>query len=578
MRGSSMIAVLVFFLLPAQTNRTPVAARAAEVRSEVDAGPTNDVVSMAISPDGRKLVYVAAAGNLHQLWLRSLDSDRVQPLPGTEGATLPFPFWSPDSKSIGFFSDGELKRLDLDSLKIRTLVPYAHWGRGGTWGPDDTILYSRLGGYVIYKVSANGGELEPVTQLVPPQELVHEYPEFLPDGRHFLYYVDGLPGARGIYAASMNGRENKRLVDSEAAGSFAAGRLLFVNHGALYSQAFDPVRLLLSGSPSRLADNVPVNALRAAVSTSNGHIAYRIGSAGNMQQVTWFDRKGTRLETVGAPFIAGGAPPSLSPDRHTLILQRSTDGNLDLWMLDMSQGVFSRFTSDESRENFPVWSPNGRRVAFSSNRNEYSELYEKPVEVTAAETLILTEPNLRHPMDWSHDGRYLLYRTGRPDLWALQMNGLVEIPIIESPPEAELRWPQFSPDGKWIAFESNKSSDKPGRIEIHIHGPFEPPALGQTSAPISINGGVWARWRADGKELYYLAPDGMLMAVPIELDSGGKNFKAGTPIQLFAPPVIGWESSNFAQQYVVSDDGQRILVIASPNAESPIKVILNWKP
>jgi hypothetical protein len=159
-----------------------------------------------------------------------------------------------------------------------------------------------------------------------------------------------------------------------------------------------------------------------------------------------------------------------------------------------------------------------------------------------------------------------------PDLWALRINGLFEIPILRGP--AELLWPQFSPDGKWIAFESNES----GKVEVHIHGPFEPPSLGQTSRPISTNGGVWARWRGDGKELYYLAPDGMLMAVPIDFNSNGQDFKAGTPVPLFALPVIGWESSNFAQQYVPSDDGQRFLVIDSPNAESPMKVTLNWKP
>jgi Tol biopolymer transport system component len=572
MKGSLMIATLLLALSPVQTKPVPIAAPGAEVRSEIAAGLTNDVVSMAISPDGRKLVYVAASGNVHQLWLRYLDSDRIVPLPGTEGTTLPFPFWSPDSNSIGFFSKGELKRMDLDSMRIRTLVTYEHWGRGGTWNQDGTILYSRLGQYVIYKVSSNGGPAVPVTRLEAPAQLVHEFPQFLPDGKHFIYYVDGLSSVRGIYAASIDGLENKRLVETESAGSFAAGRLLFVKDGTLYSQEFDPVRLLLSGTTERLADDVPEIALRSAVSTANGHIAYRTGSAGARQQVTWFDRTGKQLETVGAPFTGGGAPPSLSPDRSTMILQRATGANLDLWMLKLSNGEFSRFTSDPSRDFGAVWSSDGRRIIFSSNRNGYSELYVKPVGVAAAETLLLAEQGLRHPMDASKDGRYLLYRNGRPDVFALQLNGLVEIPILEG--NSEFRWPQFSPDGKWIAVESDVS----GKIEIHIHGPFAPPSMGNTSRPISINGGVWARWRADGKELYYLAPDGMLMAVPIDFDSTGTSFKAGTPTPLFAPPVIGWESSNFGQQYLPSEDGQRFLVIASPNAVSPIKVILNWKP
>jgi Tol biopolymer transport system component len=537
--------------------------------AQIAAPPTNDVVSMALSPDGQKLVYVGLVENRRRLWVRTLSTNRERALPDTEGVTLPFPFWSPDSKSVGFFSDGKLKRIDVESGSPQTLVTGVNWARGGTWSQNGTILYSSLGIYNIVRVSDSGGATRAVTLRETPQQFTHLHPQFLPDGRTFLFYLDGFPAVRGIYSGTLDSPVTKRLLDSESAGVYASGRLLFVRDGTLFAQDFDPARLTLSGVPSRIAEDVPVVVSRPAVSVSSaGDIAYRTGSAGSTAQLTWFDRSGKTLETVGAPFMAGGAAPALSPDGRTLIVQRTTGGNIDLWTVDMSSRTFARFTSDPARDNYPAWSPDGRRIAFSSNRSGSSEMFEKPFGQSAVETLMMATAGLRHPMDWSQE--YLLYRKNSPDLWALQTLTLAEIPILAPPPAGtEIRWPQFSPDGKWVAFQSNQS----GNVEIHIHGPFAPPSIGSTSARVSTNGGAWPRWRGDGKELFYLAPDGMLMAVPIEIAANGQSFMAGTPQRLFAPPVPGWDNSNFAQQYLISRDGQRILVVASVAVNSPIKVI-----
>jgi Tol biopolymer transport system component len=200
-------------------------------------------------------------------------------------------------------------------------------------------------------------------------------------------------------------------------------------------------------------------------------------------------------------------------------------------------------------------------------------MYEKPFGVPAAETLMFLTPQVRHPMDWSRDGRYLTYRKNNPDVWVVRANGMEEISVL--PSSGEYRWQQFSPDGRWLAFQSFAT----GRNEVHIYGPFEPPSPGKTSKALSINGGAWVRWSSDGKELFYAALDGTLMSIPLEFSADGKDFKAGTPVPLFKAPLAGGPDNNsLAQQYMVSKDGQRFLVIAAPAVESPIKVIRNWKP
>jgi Tol biopolymer transport system component len=528
---------------------------------------------MAISPDGRKLASVGLSEGRNRLWVQTIESEGARALPGTEDAS--FPFWSPDSRSIGYFADNRLQRMDLETGLTRTLVTGATWPAGGTWNRDGTILYARHGQYVIWRIRDTGGAPQPVTQLQVPEQYVHIHPQFLPDGRHFLYYVQGTAAARGVYVGQLDSFDTRRLVDSEAAGTYAADRLLFLRGGTLFAQEFDPIQLTLSGSPVALATQVPIGGRSvAAIASSGGHVAYRTGSGGSVRQLTWFDRSGKTLSTVGQPVLTGTAAPSLSPDGNSVLLPVLVEGIGDIWAADVRSGSFTPLTSDPSNENYPAWSADGSRIVFSSNRTRSHQMYEKRVGIGAAGETVLLSGDFRHPMDWSRDGRYLLYRTGYPDLWALQLDGLREVPIVRAG-RGEIRWPQFSPDGKWIAFQSNAT----GRNEIYIHGPFEPPSMGQISTPVSVDGGAWVRWRADGRELFYTRPDGTLMAVPIDFDSTGRQFTAGKPVPLFTAPMAGGpDNVNVAQQYMVSKDGQRFLVLAAPAVQSPIKVILNWNP
>ena len=575
MKTFLMAAVVIAFLSAQTKEQAPVPAPVPESRIEVAAAPTNEVASMAISPDGRMLAFVGLSEGRNRLWVQALDSGVARPLPGTEDAS--FPFWSPDSRSIGFFGDNKLQRMDLETGARQTLVAGATWPAGATWNRDGTILYARHGQYVIWRIPDTGGAPQRVTEVQAPEQQVHIHPQFLPDGRHFLYYVQGASVARGIYVGWLDSRETRRVVDADAAGAYAAGRLLFVKGGTLFAQEFDPVRLTLSGRPTPLAEHVPIGGRSlAAITSAAGHIGYRTGLQGSVRQLTWFDRSGKELSTVGQPLLTSLAAPSISPDGNSVVLNVLVEGNGDIWTADLRSGSFTPVTSDLSNDSYPAWSSDGARIVFSSNRTNSSEMYQKTVGIKAGrETLLYgSRGSFRHPMDSSRDGRYLLYRTGFPDLWALQLDGLREVSVIPAG-LAEIRWPQFSPDGRWIAFQSNAS----GRNEIYVHGPFEPPSMGRTSTRLSVDGGAWVRWRGDGKELFYARPDGTLIAIPIDVDSTGQNFKAGNPVSLFAAPMAGGpDNNNVAQQYMVSRDGQRFLVLAAPAVRSPIKVILNWKP
>jgi Tol biopolymer transport system component len=541
---------------------------------DIAAAPTNDLVSMAISNDGRMLAFVGVHEGRNRIWVQSLETQVARAFPGTEDAS--FPFWSPDGKNIGFFAKDKLLRINVESGVIQTVEPNVTWGAGGTWNRNGTILFGSHRRFMITRVPDTGGLPEMITFTTGPRQLSHLHPQFLPDDRHFLYYVTGTPEDRGIYVGDIDSRETRRLVDSEAAGVYASGRLLFLKNSNLFSQQFDPVKLTLSGSPTLLAENVPLGGRSvAAFSSAAGHVIYRTGLEGAARRLTWFDRSGKELGTVGKPFYAGAGAPSLSPDGNTAVVNVLVEGAGDIVTIDVRSGEIKPFITDPANDSYPVWHPDGRRIAFSSNRTNAYEMYEKPFGFAAAETLVFPTPGVRHAMDWSRDGRYLTfqgYRIGLPALWVLRVDGMQEIEVL--PGDWDVRWQQFSPDGKWIAFQSYAT----GRNEVHIHGPFSPPSMGKPSKILSINGGAWVRWSGDGKELFYAALDGTLMSIPLEFDADGNDFKAGTPVALFKAPMAGGPDNNsLAQQYLVSKDG-RFLVIAAPAVESPIKVIQNWKP
>ena len=544
---------------------------------QIAAPPTSEPASLALSPDGRTLTFAATSEGQSRLWLRPLNTVSPRVLPGTDGAR--FPFWSPDSRSVAFFADGQLKRIDIDGGSSRTLAT-ASGAVSGAWGPDGVILISMLGNPIM-RVSENGGDRVAVTRLESGQG-AHYIPQFLPDGRHFLFHAVGGREPKGVFVGQLGDMAQRRLLDADFAAVYASqGYLLFMRQGKLLAQRFDPSLLALSGAPFPLAEQVAAstNRLTPALSTSGtGVIAYRTGAAPK-KQLTWFDRSGRELAHLNEPFESTQLAPSLSPDGRHIALFREVSGNIDVWLIDTARGVPTRFTFDSADDVNPVWSPDGRRIAFSSNRSGVHDLYAKPANDPAgSETLLFQNAQPKSLSDWSPDGRLLLYQSVDPkrgfDIMALPFDSDGK---PQGEPQAVVRTDfdehsgKFSPEGKWIAYVSIKT----GRDEVYVE-PLAHRAGGEIR--ISTDGGDQVRWRPDGKELFYVARDGRLMAVPLRLGSNGETAEAGTPVPLFQTHVSGMPTGQ--TQYMVSSDGQRFLMnrLIDDIVTSPITMILNWKP
>jgi serine/threonine protein kinase/Tol biopolymer transport system component len=551
------------------------AASAREMRVEITTPPTQDPASLAISSNGMEIAFVVATAGRPGLWLRSLESGSARPLAGTDGAT--FPFWSPDGRSLGFFTDdGKLKRIDLDGGTLRVLAN-APLARGGAWSRDDTILFAPFSG-PIFRISAAGGEPKAVTRLEPSQSS-HVFPWFLPDGDHFVYCATGSPDARGVYLTSLGAGVGRRLLDADAPALFAPqGYLLFVRGGTLFAQRLDPARLELAGQPFPVADSIAMgqvaaSQVAAASVAASGQIVYRTGGEAERHQFRWFERSGKELAKAGEPDPAYPRSPSLSPDGRRLAMHRVVAGNTDIWTLELGRGALSRFTSNAAIEIWPIWSPDGSRILFSSNRDGSFALYEKATDGAADEKLVLSMR--AHPEDWSRDGRLLLLQArdlkSGSDLWVLPIGeGGEPHPVLRT--EFDEWGGQFSPDARWMAYASTES----GRSEVYLQ-PFPGPGA---KLPISVGGGAQVRWRSDGRELFFIALDNRLMAVPISLSADGGSASVGAPVPLFLTHVGGAVQGASRQQYFVSQDGRRFLMnsVMEGAPFSPLTLILNWKP
>jgi eukaryotic-like serine/threonine-protein kinase len=546
-----------------------------EMRVDITAPPSSSPASFAISPDGQKIVYAGVTETGSRLLLRSLDSVIAKPLTGTEEAT--FPFWSPDGRSIGFFAGGKLKRVDIDGSSLQILANVSV-GRGGSWNREGVIIFAPAAGTTpVLRISATGGEPVPVTRVDPSRPQIHYFPQFLPDGRHFIYYVPGSPDVRGVYVGQLDGLETRRLFDADASAVYAStGQLLFVRQGTLFAQNFDASKLVTSGTPFAVAEQVIVEgrpSVLALSASAAGPLAYRAGSAASsgMRQLAWIDRSGKELEKIGP--LTTGVNPAISPDGRQVALRRVVDGNDDIWLLDIGRSVLSRFTFDPANDADALWSPDAGRIVFSSNRKGAYDLYMKSTTGPGNEELLLASTQNKVATDWSPDGRFVVYRSNDSkmsyDIWALPIDGdRKPIPVVQT--NFDERDAQFSPDGKWIAYQSNES----GRFEIYV----QPFGVTGNKLQVSTNGGAQVRWRRDGKELFYIALDGRLMAVPVTLSSNAYGAEAGTPVPLFVTHIGGAVQSPLKHQYVVSPDGQRFLMSTVPEeAAAPITVILNWK-
>ena len=501
----------------------------------------------------------------------SVDLVSARPVAGTDGAD--FPFWSPDSRTVGFFAQGKLKRIEFDGGPPQTLAD-ASLGRGGAWNADGIILFGPSGNTPLSRISATGGTPEVVTHLEPGQTN-YRFPQFLPDGRHFLFYAQGATDRSGIYLGSLDGSEVKRLVAADTAGAWAPPDwLLYMQQGTLRAQRLDIPRGTLTGNPVTVADPVGYSALATyggfSVSAA-GMVAYRSGG-GSRTQLTWFDRTGKTAGTVGDPDQNGLGFPELSPDGRRVAVDRTVQGNQDIWVMDILRGGAARFTFDAALDRRPLWSPDGTQMLFQSNRKGAYDLYAKPSSGTGAEQLLIESPGQKIPYGWSADGHFLLYGWDNPktdrDLWALPMQGDRKPVVVVNSAFYEGTG-QFSPDGRWVAYISNES----GRFEIFVV-PF--PA-GGGKWQISTGGGVSPRWRHDGKELFFIGPDGQMMAATVS--ASGRSFEAAPPLSLFQSRIVGGGTSNVKHQYAVSVDGRFLInVPASDSTTAPITLLQNWSP
>jgi eukaryotic-like serine/threonine-protein kinase len=555
--------------------RRPTLAPAQEMRFELNTPPTPDPLSLAISPDGQKVAFVAPSGGRPQLWIRTLERVSATPLAGTENAY--FPFWSPDSQSLGFFADGKLERIDIDQGTVRAVADAPN-PLGGSWNDDGTILFTPNYAGAIFRVSADGGTAKALTRI-DKQRASHRFPHVLPDGRHFLYYASGGEGVGGVYLGGLDGGPSERLLDSDTAAAYdSSGHLLFVRQGKLFAQEFDATHFVLKGRAFPVIEQVVFDesSAAAAVSVSRaGSLVYRAGAVRTQAQLIWFDRSGREVRRVGDPDIAVPTAPAISPDGRRAMVVRTVSRNQDVWMVDLTRGLLSRATFDAATEAASIWSPDGSRIVFTSDRSSVFDLYEKASTGAGREDLLLATPLNKAPTDWSRDGKFILYRSPAPatgfDIWALPLFGdRKPFPVVQT--QFDERDAQFSPDGKWIAYQSNES----GRFEIYVQA-FPGPG---GKLQVSTAGGAQARWRRDGRELFYIGLDQQLMALPIRVDATHQSIEPGAPVPLFATHVGGAvQQTAPLQQYDVSADGQQFLLNTITEQDAPpITMLLNWKP
>jgi Tol biopolymer transport system component len=530
----------------------------------------------AVSPDGRSIAFVAGLSSLDStLWLRSLDDVDARALPGTDDAQEPF--WSPDSRWIGFFDGGgQLKRVSVSGGSVQTITSAVSDPRGASWGPDDTILFGTgYGG--VYRVAASGGAPHPVTEL-NSGEGSHRWPQFLPDGRHFLFTVRGPADHRGVYVGAVDGPDRHLVIRTDGNAHYAApGYLFFLDADTLLAQSFDAERLELAGRPMPVAAGVGRNSRGdGAFSTASaGTLAYA-GSSLRPGHLTWFDRSGNPLGVVGPAGAHDYADFRLSPDESRLAasLVDPAVSVPNIWVTDLGRGGTSPFTLGPALNSAAVWSPDGGRIAFRSTRTGVTELYQKSagaggndqplLSMAAARAAGVGSANLV-AADWSSDGRSIALVSGSPtDIWLLPLAGDKKpVALVQSP--SDQMHANFSPDGRFIAYTSNES----GRYDVWVE--TLPPS--DRKWPISTSGGYEPRWRADGREIYYLSEDRRLMAVAVL--PGAVPF--GVPRSLFQTDVHAGVNV-LRTHYVPSRDGSRFLVNTRSRDLAPVSitVVLNW--
>ena len=525
--------------------------------------PANGVP--ALSPDGHRVAFAATRSGKTALWVRDLDSLTARELPGTEGASLPF--WSPDGRSLGFFADGKLKRTDAAGGQVLTLCDAPN-GRGGAWNQNDVIVFvpGVLG--PMFRISAASGTPAPLTTL-SEDELGHRYPSFLPDGHHFLYTAIKIDpsGLKGVaYVADLDSKNRQTVVAARSKVEYAApGYLMFARDTTLLAQPFSLSRLQTMGEPVVVAEHISYQNLdtRALYTSSQtGALAYVPADAGGgNSQLAWIDRTGRSVGTVGVPASFGR--PAISPDGSSVMadVRDPQTGLSDIWLYDIARSTASRLTFNSRNNTLPVWSPDGGRIAFTSTQGGPTNIYQKAVGGGPEEPLE-KHPVPRNSLDWSRDGRYIfeLVLGKSYEIWVLPLFGdRKAFPYLQN--EFNETWAKLSPNGQWLAYTSNESR----RNEIYVQTFPEPGGKWQ----ISTSGGINPIWSRDGRELFFIAADGKMMAVDVK-ESGGR-FSPGLPKALFdagLTPDAGYD---------VGKDGRFLIPRNVEQAASvPLTVVVNW--
>jgi eukaryotic-like serine/threonine-protein kinase len=536
-----------------------------------------------ISPDGLHIVFSARAQGKQQLFLRSLDNLTPQPITGTDEGT--FPFWSPDSRSIAFFAEGKLKRVEIGGGPA-VIICNAPVGRGGSWGSRGTIIFSPEFSAPLYQVSAEGGAPTAVTRLTD-KYTTDRWPSFLPDGKHFLYLGANHAAPTGetaVFWASLDGKDNKQLVLSPSDAIYSSGYLLYVRQNALMAQPFNPSSGELSGQAAVLNDDVQVDnsVWRGTFSASeNGTMVYQPGLANGGMRLTWFDANGKESGNLGAG--DDYYQVELSPDGKKAAVAIGTF-TIGIWIYDVEHDTRTRFTFGNDAHISPIWSPDGRQIAYMAGPAggiTAIAIMAKAADGSGEEKKLLDLTSNQFSKQflglqqglssWSPDGRFILFTTGTvstgngTDIWVLPLFGDGKpYPYLAAP--GDQQYAEFSPDGHWVAY----SSDESGQSEIYV-APF--PWTG-AKWQISNGGGVLPRWRRDGKEIYFLKP-GSPGVFAAQVAAHGSSFEVGQVRMLFQ--VNSLSPNTAGQQYDVTSDGQKFLQITTGDGgKLPLNVIQNW--
>ena len=534
----------------------------------------------AVSHDGQRIAFSASPtpfGNTFRLFVRPLNAAYATEIP-ISGFSAGLPFWSPDSQQIAFTSNGTLHKVDLSGGPPVTICSDCNAAYGGTWNRDGVILVTNRTTRTLMRVSVAGGEAKPLHALATG-EAGQVWPEFLPDGKHYLYLsVGNAPYQQGIYAGSLDSNDRTFLVATNTNAAYLqSGQLLFTRGSTLMAQPFDIRSLKLSGAPRPVADHLESGAARSNLpiatfaASPNGVVAWRRDNRSSPSSLRWFDRNGKVLGVVGE--VADYSNPALSPDDSKLAVSIRDPQNRtrDIWIIDLVRGGKTRLTFDPADDLDCIWSPNGTRIAFTSDRAGQRNIYWKLADGSGPEELLLGgKEGGRNVQDWSRDGKNLIYHDDQtPHLYVLPLGGdRKPVPFINTPFATQQA--QFSPNDRWVTYRSQET----GRNEVFVQGVNLDPAQPRGKWQISTDGGELPRWRADGKELFFHFADSFFA---VDVKTEGPAFEAGIPKRLFDIPAVSASATH--GEYVVTRDGQRFLVATASDkaAAQPIEVVVNWR-